>query len=289
MIICKSIIKIKDLKGEDLKTFEVVLNRNYVEDKIAHNVELIEVKDSVRSSTNVEDYLNEVYYKFLKKIVLEHLNYRPNIDNEYLIRMFREHKALDFIEIERDSEPFYFTKEIGSKYKIKAEITTYELNANIAIKNILDLERLVDLDDKSLSRGLNKYISKNVLKTLNQTLDIHSVNVIRYDNDSLELNRINNMNIGKVYIRDFFGSGFKFEERDGLKIAYIKGMCRGLGYDARIKDIDFFEFDEGSFMFFIIDRGDVSKTKIKELFGFDVVSFFGKVAVGIVTKREYTV
>lgn len=289
MIICKSIIKIKDLKGEDLKNFEVVLNRNYVEDKIAHSVELIEVKDSARNSTNVEDYLNEVYYKFLKKIVLEHLNYRPSIDNEYLIRMFREHEALNFIEIERDSEPFYFTKEIGSKSKIKAEITTYELNANIAIKNILDLERLVDLDDKSLSRGLNKHISKNVLKTLNQTLDIHSVNVIRYDNDSLELNRINNMNIGKVYIRDFLGTGFKFEERDGLKIAYIKGMCRGLGCDARIKNIDFFEFDEGSCMFFIIDRGDVSKTKIKELFDFDVVSFFGKVAVGIVTKREYTV
>lgn len=290
MIICKSVIKIKNMKGEILNTFEIILNRVYEDEKSSQNVELIEIKDDKKSSANVDDYIGTPYYSKLKKLLFEHLAYEPSVDVEYLIRIFRSKNALDYINIERDSNPFSFTRDLGTKSKIKLSILTYELNAQAAIKNILNLDNLVDLDEKSLSYGLNAYISNNVLETLNTKMKIHSINIKRYDNETIELNKINNISIGKVYIRDYLGNGFKYEENNGLKIFYLRGICRGLGYhNVKIKDLDFFEFDDGNQILFIIDRGNVSKSKVQELFGFDVVSFYGKFAIGIVTKRDYTI
>ncbi len=287
MIICKSILKIKDKKGEELNTFEIILNRNYENESVSQNVELLELKGNDKRYVNIEDYENTSYYKYLKKLLIEHLSYEPSVDTEYLIRIFRKQNALEYLNVERDSNPFSFTKEFS---KIKFSILTYELDAKIAIKNILDLDNLVDLDEKSLYLGLNKYISNNVLKVLNKGIEIQSVTVKRQSDETIEFTKINNLSIGRVYIRDSFGSGFKFEEKDGLKIFYIKGICRGLKYrNAKIRNIDFFEFDDGDQMFFIIDRGNVSKEKVQELFGFDLVLFSGKLVIGIVTKREYNI
>lgn len=288
MIICKSVIKIRDMKGEVLNTFEIILNRIYEDENVNQNVELIEVNEKQRNSVSVDNYANTPYYKYLKRLLFEHLSYEPSVDTEYLIRIFRTQNALEYLNIERDSNPFSFTKDIS---KIKFSILTYEFNAEIAIKNVLNLDSLVDLDEKSLSNGLNKYISNNVLEILNKQIEgIHSVAIKRTDNETIELTKINNISIGKVYIKDYLGSGFKFEEKNGLKIFYIKGMCRGLGYhNAKIRNIDFFEFDDGSQMFFIIDRGSVSKSRVQELFDFDLVMFSGKLVIGIVTKRDYTI
>lgn len=287
MIICKSVIKIKNIKEEVLNTFEIILNRNYENESVSQNVELIEIKGSERKSVGVGDYENASYYKYLKKLLIEHLSYEPNADMEYLIRMFRTQNALEYIDVERDSNPFSFTKEFS---KIKFSILTYELNAKIAVKNILDLDNLVDLDEKSLCLGLNKYISNNVLNVLNKKIDLQSVTIKRQADETLEFTKINNIYIGRVYIKDSYGKGFKFEEKEGLKIFYIKGICRGLKYrNAKIRNIDFFEFDDGNQMFFIIDRGDVSKARVQELFDFDLVLFSGKLAIGVVTKREYTI
>ncbi len=286
MIICKSKVLVTQTGGKLQNDLELVVYRDTAlnslgEEVVEQKVKLYEIVDNKEIPRDIEEFKDERFYEYLNSLYEQHAKYEISVDMMFIHRIFKENNAIDFIDIDKDSEPVVITENSnGCTFRIE----TYELNPNLIMKRITRVESLADLSDETFEKELNHYVSHKILKNLRYLKGIRNISVKRDKNATIELNKINNHKIGHIFINEKVDKPFNYENYQTIKIVYFKGFCHKKkgAYVTKMKDITFYQDDtSGEDMLIIVDRGNYSVSEISDIFSFDIFTSFGNVVVGI--------
>ncbi len=286
MIICKSKVLVTQTGGKLQNDLELVVHRDtaidsFGEEVIAQKVELYEIIDNKEVPRNLEEFKNESFYEYLNSLYEQHAKYEISIDMMFIYRIFKEHNAIDLIDIDKDSEPLVITETSnGCTFRIE----TYELNPNLVMRRITRVESLADLSDETFEKELNHYVSRKVLKNLRYLRGVRNICLKRYNNATVELKKINNHKIGRIFINEKVDKPFSYEKYQTIKIVYFKGFCHKKKGTlvTKMKDITFYQDNEaGEDMLIIVDKGSYSVNEICDIFSFEIFTSFGNIVVGV--------
>ncbi len=286
MIICKSKVLVTQTGGKLQNDLELVVHRDtaidsFGEDVIEQKVELYEIIDNKEVPRNLEEFKNESFYEYLNSLYEQHAKYEISIDMMFIYRIFKEHNAIDLIDIDKDSEPLVITETSnGCTFRIE----TYELNPNLVMRRITRVESLADLSDETFEKELNHYVSRKVLKNLRYLRGVRNICLKRYNNATVELKKINNHKIGRIFINEKVDKPFSYEKYQTIKIVYFKGFCHKKKGTlvTKMKDITFYQDNEaGEDMLIIVDKGSYSVNEICDIFSFEIFTSFGNIVVGV--------
>jgi hypothetical protein len=287
MIICKSQIKIYK-KGEKSEfECELLVNKDYSSENEKNEVVLIaQNKDGEYSRHNIEDLKDTCFYNFLNTMIKQHEKYDVSQDMDYLLSIFANNKALNYIKIERHSEPFTIEREIDKQKQIFVSITTYELNVKMILKDILDMDGLDELYDDSFRIKIDKYIQKKILEKIPFLKSIR-VHRTAGASEDIVINKINGHRVCDIYINSLENNNFKVEDIEGIKIAYIK-VCylKKVMHRSKVKDLSFAEDETSDDILIIANRGGFSTTDVTNIFYMDYFMSFGKTIVGITNSEN---
>ncbi|MGN1013233.1 MAG: hypothetical protein ACI4ON_05370 [Clostridia bacterium] len=286
MIICKSQIKIFKKGEEPSFNCELLVNRN-IKLNSQQVILIAQNKDGSYQNHNIEELRDTHFYSYLKNLILKHEEYQVLPGTEYLLSLFESNNAQNYIDINECSDPFSFEEEIDKKEKIYAKVTTYELDFNMILKNILMVEEEKDLYSDTFSNRMDRYISEKIIeKKIMEKIDfLKSIKVHRSYNgvEDIEVKKINGHKVFNIILDSLENNGIKIVNRGKLKYAYVKGIYRYNKKGKRTKNIEFFEDEYGFSKLFIVDRGKYTVGEIINIFCMNSFIYFDNLVIGVST------
>lgn len=281
MLICRSKVEIyKKGEKEDFNCEILVLNSLKNEEK---NQIILISKDGQNKSRNydIEDFSNMYFYEYLNDLVQKHQEYSLSLDARYLISIFANNLALNYISVDRHFEPFTIKECIDKEREIYARITTYELNVKYVLKDILDIDNLYDLDEETFKCQINKYIEKEMLKKINF---LNSIKIYRLTNSVSKrvaniVEKINGFKTFDIYLKSLSETKIQTKRVADIDFAYTRGLY--ISSRKSKKNHNFLEDDDGDYLLLIINKGKYTKDDIVRKFHLKYSMTLGKAIVGI--------
>lgn len=277
MIIYKSQINIFK-KGEEPKFCCELLVRNNCE---GVDVVLIVKDDNDKYKIhNVNEFKDTYLYNYLSNLISEYEKYEISRDMEYLISIFEENHALNYIDIYTHSDKKNYEEKICDEEEIYANVTTFELNINKILKYILNLDEVTDLYTDSLRNNLEEYIGNKILEKIDflKSIKVHRTYI---GNEVIEIKKINKHNVFSILLNPLNDIDIKRENILGMDIAYIKGFSRYRKNGMHLKQPDFFEDSDGNEILIIANRKNYTVNEVIDLLYLDYFMYFGKLVIGV--------
>lgn len=280
MMICRSKLKIfKKGEKEDFECEILVLN-SLKEGEENQIIIIAKNKEGSFKNYNLEDFNNTCFYDYLNDLVQKHIDYNLSNDMYYLLSVFASNLALNYININKHSEPVTMENIVDKENNIFSKITTFELSIKLILKDILDMDCLTDLYDDSFKFQMNRHIEKEMLEKIGFLKSI-KIDRIVYSNSNSVVNKIEKINGYSTYdiiLDSLYETRLQVSKVDNIEFAYTRGIF--INHKKSKKSV-FIEDCQSDRMLIIVNKGKYTTEEIIRKFYLKNAKCLGKVVIGI--------
>lgn len=229
---------------------------------------------------DIEDFKETDFYDYLSKLVLKYESYKLSDELYELLNTFKRNHAIFYINLEKYEKHFTRKDVVVKDKNIYSEITTFEFDINLILKDLLDMKLYKKLDDNTFNDKIREYEEKQILKKIRF---LKSIKIEReFDqNDDIITNKIEKINGHKLFDITLYPSyctKLQLTKLDNIEFTYVMGVFVNFRKD---KKKIFMEFNDVKTALVIINKRKYKKSKLKEKFSLSYYKCIGKVILGV--------
>ena len=232
---------------------------------------------------DIEDFKEIDFYDYLSKLVLKYESYKLSDELYELLNTFKRNHAIFYINLEKYEKHFTRKDVVVKDKNIYSEITTFEFDINLILKDLLDMKLYKKLDDNTFNDKIREYEEKQILKKIRF---LKSIKIEReFDqNDDIITNKIEKINGHKLFDITLYPSyctKLQLTKLDNIEFTYVMGVFVNFRKD---KKKIFMEFNDVKTALVIINKGKYKKSKLKEKFS---LSYYKCIVIEIMGVTSY--